>query len=250
MSATVEELAAVQAATRNGKPGPSTALEQLRILWALEDVSVQVRRARIFGRGSRAPVEVDLSNEETMTFDSIRDMARPANLLAELVACTGAMPKLNQQQALRSVSLVRALAERAQTMTENEIAIDWGATYLQAAETLDVDLNNQGDRWAVVRAHPPARPAGPGARARDGPRRRRDRSSPHGWQPPRPRRLVLPVRPHDRRQHRADAGRAHGPRRLDSSRQDGADQSNPARGVSEPRGWNFWVVPAGWENDR
>src|SRR4051794_1887592 len=113
----VDELAAMQ--NGHGTVGPA---EQLGVLLDLPAVGVSVITVRTFGHGSRAAVEIGLSNGDTMCFDSIRDMTRPANLAAELVACAGTRPKLNQARALDVAALVRRLADRQVTMTDNEIA--------------------------------------------------------------------------------------------------------------------------------
>lgn len=130
-------------------PDPIGAAEQLAALLDLASVDIQVRGARTFGQGSRASVQIDLSNGETLEFDSLRDMVRPQNLIAEVVACSGATPALKQPQAVRAVALVRAIAEHTRTMTADDIAVDWGITYLQRTDVLDVDLNEQRARWGA-----------------------------------------------------------------------------------------------------
>lgn len=130
-------------------PDPIAAAEQLAELLELPSVGVSIRGAELFGSGSRATAEIALSNGETMTFDALKDMANMGMLAAELVACTGATPKLTKANALRAVALLRNVARHHRTMSDNDAAIEWGVSYLQVADVLDVDLENQGDRWAA-----------------------------------------------------------------------------------------------------
>ena len=139
----IDELAAEQKPVLDA----ISAAEQLGILFNLPTVGLKILGAKIFGQGSRATVEIEISNGETLVWDTLRDMTRPASLVAEIVACTGACPNLKQPQAVKAVALVRTLAEHEQAFTDNNIAVDWGISYLQAAETLDVDINDQRQRW-------------------------------------------------------------------------------------------------------
>ncbi len=146
----------VPKASRNGtSPAADSdrpAAQQLAELFDLPTVGMTIAGADIYGSGSRAAVEIKLSNGETMTFDQLREMAQPGLLAAELVACTGAMPKLTKPVALKAIALVRTIARTHRTMTDNDAAIDWGVTYLQGADVLDFDLNDQGARWAAFSA--------------------------------------------------------------------------------------------------
>lgn len=147
-----------------GSPLTRDATEQLAGLLGLVDVGVTVLGADIFGSGSRAAVEIRLSNGETMTFDTLREMTQPGILAAELVACTGATPKLAKPHALKVTALVRMIARTHRTMSDNDAAIEWGVGYLQGAEVLDFDLNDQGERWgafsALAEMDPISHPAG------------------------------------------------------------------------------------------
>ncbi len=137
--------------TRRGVPDPFEAAEQLTALLDLASVGVDVRGARIIGRGSRARVQVHLSNGEMLEFEELRDMIRPQALAAEVVAATGATPALKQPQCVRAAALVRALAEHALTATEDDDATAWGLEYLQAADVLDVDMTDQRQRWGAFK---------------------------------------------------------------------------------------------------
>jgi hypothetical protein len=151
----VASLAAAQAT--DGRTDADGAVEQtatatrkrkrLEQIMNLPKAGVSITDVRSFGQGSNAAVEIDLSNGETMQWDSIRDMTRPQNLAAEVIGCAGATPKLNQVLAQEAAACVWWLAKREATHTDNSIATDWGTSYLQAATTLDLDMTDQAERW-------------------------------------------------------------------------------------------------------
>jgi hypothetical protein len=224
--------------------------EQLAALLELPSVDVQIRGATLFGHGSKAAVEIRLSNGEALSFDSVRDMTRPANLIAEVVACTGAIPKIRQPDAMRAVSMLRSLAEREIVLTDNDEALEWGETYLTASQPLEVNLNDQAERWcafsALAQRDPAARAselgislAAAGLILRDTDGTRLIRA---GWFHPFVRtfdpsmgQATLAVR----------MARVGWTRRGSSGR---IKATAPAR--SAVLAWNFWVVPAGWETKR
>jgi hypothetical protein len=143
----VDDLEDVQ--TRNGKPDAMTAAEQLAAMLDLPSVGLEIRGGRIVGRGSTASADIHLSDGTQITFESLRDVATPKALALEVAACTGATPNIKAPQAIRAVALLRALAEHHETFTRDQIAVDWGATYLQSAETIDTDLSDQTTRWGA-----------------------------------------------------------------------------------------------------
>ena len=145
---------------------------------------------------------------------------------------------------------MRALAERQQAVSENEIAVDWGASYLQAADVLDVDLNDQGERWAAferLQNHDPwsrAREDGTSIAACGLVLRHIDgiRLVRCGW-------FAQYVRTLDAGTSQTALGarmaRAGWTRRGGSGR-----IKATAPGREDTRGWNFWTVPADWEKSR
>lgn len=224
--------------------------EHLAVLLELPSVGLTVQKVSTFGDGGRASVEILLSNGETMEFESLREMTRPAVLAAELAACARVGPKINGQRAIQVAIAVSHLAERQQAFSDNDIAIDWGATYLQAAEVIDVDINDQGARWAAFShlelSDPLAKSRVEGTgiatasivlRHTDG-----DRLVRAGW-------FYQHVRSLD-----AGVGQSALTLRmlrvgwLRRGRSGRVKATCPARpGVL---GWNFWTVPGTWEDDR
>jgi hypothetical protein len=128
------------------------ARDELEQLWGIDKVGLKIVGARIVGRGSRASADVYFDDGSEITFESVREAARPSTLLPELAACVGALPGLKQQQALKAVTLLRRIAEHQITFSEDEIARDWGTSYLQTAEALDLDMSDQAQRWAAFEA--------------------------------------------------------------------------------------------------
>lgn len=137
------------ASLNGGPPDPLSAAEELAALLDLPAVGLSIRGARIVGRGSTASADLYLSDETEVTFETLRDVGTPARLTLQVAACTGAAPKLKQQDAIRAVVLLRAIAEHAEVYTADELAIDWGVSYLQTAEVLDVDMSDQTARWGA-----------------------------------------------------------------------------------------------------
>jgi hypothetical protein len=128
---------------------PSEEREQLAKLCGLPEVGVDIGIPVMYGNGATASIDIPLSNGETMSFPSIREMVRPQALIAELVACAGATPELKQPQAVRIVKLTRALAEHVQVDSEDDLAREWGREFLQDAETIDFVLEDQAERFAA-----------------------------------------------------------------------------------------------------
>ena len=92
---------------------------------------------------------MQLSDGSELRFRSLREMTQPTKLFAEVVATTGAVPKLNQQLAGEAVALLKRFARHVASMNEDDEAIEWGVNFLQAAETLDVDVDDQAERWGA-----------------------------------------------------------------------------------------------------
>ena len=135
------------------------AAEALTALLELEAVGLAVTGARIVGRGSSASADLYLSDGSEIMFERIRDIGKPGTLAVEIAACTGATPKLTGPRALQVVSLMRTLAEHVESATADEIAAEWGTSFLSVAEAIDVDMNNQAARWAafsMLANHDPA----------------------------------------------------------------------------------------------
>lgn len=132
---------------QTGHPDPLDAAEQLAALWDLGEI--RITAARLTGNGASAAVEIDFSNGSRIECDSLRDLGRPATLAVELAVATGVVAKFSQPAATKSVALISALGEWTRTKTETDAAMAWGLEYLQAAETRDVDIEDQRERYGA-----------------------------------------------------------------------------------------------------
>jgi hypothetical protein len=110
---------------------------------------LRIASARTVGHGSRASADISFSDGSSVTFDTLSDFANPNRLAVQLGAAIGVAPILKRPDALRAMVLLCAIAEREETATADDIATEWGVTYLQAAEVLTVDLDDQTERWAA-----------------------------------------------------------------------------------------------------
>jgi hypothetical protein len=135
-------------ARRNGgdPEAAETPAEQLTDL--LDLASNPVTGGRVVGRGGSATGYIYLTDGE-LVFEHLRDMAKPATLMVELAACTGANPRLTQAKAIRAVVLLRELAEHEEVVTIDALSREWGISYLQEATTVDVDMDDQSARWGA-----------------------------------------------------------------------------------------------------
>ena len=241
----LDELAALQA-----QPDPIAAAEQLAALLDLTSAGITIRGARIYGKGRTAAVEIDLSNGEVMTFDQARIMMRPAELVAELAACAGVVPKINGRQAGVAYTLVRALGEHRATTDANGVAIEWGVSYLQSAAVLDLDMANQAERWAAferlnrIDPHTASRENATSLGANGLVLRHQDgtRLVRAGW-------LLGHVR-----QTQAAIGQSDLAQRMARVGWNRPGTSGRVKATAVARkatlGWNFYTVPEDWEADR
>lgn len=227
-----------------------SAAEELGALFGLPAVGLSILGARIVGRGSAASADIYLSDETTVTFESLRDVGTPTRLTLHIAACTGAAPKLKQVDAIRAVVLLRAIAEHVAVFTADQLAVDWGASYLQSAEILDVDMTAQAERWAAFTRlkgiDPEARSRGeliPLAAANvvlrhvDGTRLVRC-----GW-------FYAYARAQDVGVSASDL--AHRMERVGWTRRGGTGRIKATSpGFAGTLGWNFYTVPDGWESAR
>jgi hypothetical protein len=132
--------------------GSKRPADKLTKLLGLRRVEQRVTGARVVGTGGGATVYLyvtDGRERQELVFERLRDISTPKMLLTELAACTGARPKLEQKHCLDAIALIRELAEHELTTTTDAQSRDWGLTFLQSAQTIDVDFTDQGARWAA-----------------------------------------------------------------------------------------------------
>lgn len=143
----VERLAAQQRAGLN----PAEAREALTELLGLADAGLTIAGARIVGHGPSASADLRLSDGTTVTFESLRDMAKPGELgLTFAIATRGVVhPRLKAPQAQTAVGLLAALAQMEQCASDDALAADWGLAWLATCDTVTVDLRDQRARYAA-----------------------------------------------------------------------------------------------------
>jgi hypothetical protein len=124
-------------------------LAELTALLALHTVGLRVKGAIVYGRGSKASASVFLSDDGTLLLEPLGSYSAPARLAAEVVSTTGAVPKLKGPDAMRVVALIHKIAKHFEGADRDAAAIDWGSDFLQTAETLSVDIDNQVERWSA-----------------------------------------------------------------------------------------------------
>jgi hypothetical protein len=88
-----------------------------------------------------------ISDGSEVTFESLREFAHPTRLAVEMTACTGATPALKAPMAQKALALLRRISERRESFTRDQVAVDWGVTYVQSATVIEVDMANREDRW-------------------------------------------------------------------------------------------------------
>lgn len=243
---TPEQRAALEAELA-GTRDPIAAAEQLAELLRLPDVGLAIRGARIVGRGSKASADLYLSDRTTVTFEALRDFANPRSLAVELAATTGATPNLKAPQAVQALALLRTIAEHYEVITTDDLAVEWGCTYLQAARALDVDMADQADRWRAFSqlagvTFGDVRDASIAAASLVLADRTGDRYVRCGW-----------FREHARRDDptAGPAEVAHRMERVGWKRRAKSGRIKATRpGHPGVLGWTFYVVPPGWEDDR
>jgi hypothetical protein len=145
-------IALAEAAGVNVTPEAGTTAadpaEQLTAKLKLAAVGRRVIAARVVGRGSRASVDIYLDEGE-IHFERFGDLCTARKLNIELITSVGANPKADNAAAAEIAQLVRTVAEHQETATADDIALEWGVAFLREATVLDVNLDDQGERWGA-----------------------------------------------------------------------------------------------------
>jgi hypothetical protein len=137
---------------RSNGAAEDTAAQVAR-LYGLDRVGLEVTGSRVVGSGGSATVYLYLSDGRELVFERLRDMAKPQTVLVELAARTGARPKLDQAKCIDAIALIRELADHELTASIDEISREWGVTFRQSAQVIDVDMDYQAQRWAAFVEH-------------------------------------------------------------------------------------------------
>lgn len=135
---------------RIAAPEAAEAARELGDLLALPSIGVAVAGCRIVGSGREASADLFLSDGRAITFTPLR-LAMAATSLMEIVVSTvGAEPAIKNPDARHAVALMRQIGEIEETVDADATASGWGRDFLDSAEILDVDMGDQGQRWAAL----------------------------------------------------------------------------------------------------
>lgn len=131
---------------------PTTQADELAGILNLGEVGLSITGARIVGRGAAASADLYLSDGTTITFETLKDFTTPVRLALQVTACTGAKcPVLKVPEALGALVLLRQIAEHVQSTTNDDIAIDWGLSYLEGVEVISLDMTDRRERWGAFK---------------------------------------------------------------------------------------------------
>ena len=135
-------------AEQHATPNTAAMLRTLSELLGITEVGLLVVGVTIFGAGPRRSVRSPVCpNGTTMYVERFADVTMATKLSTIVVTYTGTPVKITGGQATRAAALMRRLAELHDVMTGDDIAWDWGTTFLQSAEAVAVDLRDQASRW-------------------------------------------------------------------------------------------------------
>lgn len=140
---------AAKAETNGNGHAEEDPVAELTALLGLHTVGLRVTGAAIYGRGSKASANVFLSDKSILLLEPIGSYSTPGRLIAEVVTTTGAVPKLKGPDAIRTIALVHKVATHFEGAGRDAAAVDWGSDFLQTADMLPLDIDDQNARWAA-----------------------------------------------------------------------------------------------------
>jgi hypothetical protein len=135
-------------------------LRELTELLTLDDVGLEVTGCRIVGVGRDASGDIFLSNGRSIVFGRLTEALNARSLMGQVVATVGAEPKLKDQDARHVVALMRRAGKVEESITEDVIATQWGRDFIEEADVLDVNVDDQGERWSAFKHLRDRDPAG------------------------------------------------------------------------------------------
>lgn len=122
---------------------------RLATLLNLTASGLTISRATIHGKGSAASADLHLSDGTVIEFEALKDVANPTKLAIEVIATTGAIPKLKTPDAHLALMLLREVADHQAVHTKDDISTDTGMEFLQSVQVIDIDMHDQAARWAA-----------------------------------------------------------------------------------------------------
>lgn len=125
----------------------SASRARLGELLALASVGRQITRVRVYGRGGKAHVRLDLDNGERIVLDPLGSYSSPAKMNFEIASQAGCKPTLKAGDLQEVVTLLYWLGEHYDASETADRAWELGAEYLRGAVLCDVDMGDQASRW-------------------------------------------------------------------------------------------------------
>jgi len=125
----------------------SASLGELSELLGLVQVGKRIDEVRVFGRGSKAHVRLQLDDGGFVLLDPLGACATPAKLALELASQAGATPALKAPDVTNAVRLIYQLAEHNESVEVEDRAWELAADFLRAAAIGEVDMADQASRW-------------------------------------------------------------------------------------------------------
>lgn len=125
---------------------PAELRDELAQLLKLKDV--RVLAVRMFGNGSTAGLEIDLSNDLTIVSEKFGDLWTAAGLAKFVTQNTGIdAGSITKQQATRANALIRQLADVTRGERTADHGYDHGFEFLRWAPVGRFRLHDQADRY-------------------------------------------------------------------------------------------------------
>ncbi|MGZ4215002.1 MAG: primase C-terminal domain-containing protein, partial [Solirubrobacteraceae bacterium] len=123
------------------------SFDELNELLGLAAIDKRVDVVKMFGRGGRAHVRLELDDGGWIQLDPVGACATPMKLAHEIALQTGAAPEFKTEQVKRVLVLFRLLGEHHEAVTVADMAFELADVYLRDAVVVDVDMNDQASRW-------------------------------------------------------------------------------------------------------
>jgi hypothetical protein len=125
-------------------------LRRLGNMLELRPNGIDIKRVRIVGNGPEASADLYLSDGTVIYVDKLGRLTNAANTKALIASYTGINPgTLKQADCVEAIAIMRTVGDVQRTATEDDIARDWGTSFLQESKPWSgLDMNDQAERWS------------------------------------------------------------------------------------------------------
>jgi hypothetical protein len=110
---------------------------------------VDVQAVDVYGTGSKLSAKLRLDDGRVVEVESLTKAAYLAGYLPALMALHGVVidGPWRTADSRRAVALITQVGERHVPLSDDDVARNWGVTFLERAHGLDVDMGDQEERW-------------------------------------------------------------------------------------------------------